>query len=120
MSQINNVIPLLVEAGISLMILSCMREQGIDPRGFGMEFLKGVHWQIGSGNMVDIWSSSWVSSLPNFRISSQKPVGFGFKLNSLIDHASGQWKFQTLSSLFSVKEVAAIGSVNFSISSSEW
>ncbi|KAM7516699.1 hypothetical protein LguiA_006282 [Lonicera macranthoides] len=70
--------------------------------------------------MVDIWSSSWVPSLPNFRISFQKPASCPFiKVNSLIDCASGQWKFQTLSSLFSVKEFVAISSVDLSISSSE-
>ncbi|KAM5553802.1 hypothetical protein ABKV19_025832 [Rosa sericea] len=73
------------------------------------ELLKdSSYWQIGDGEMVDIWSDSWIPELP-----SGKPSRNGIaladvtKVQDLIG-ASGIWNASLIRSLFQVEEAEVI------------
>ncbi|KAF8388967.1 hypothetical protein HHK36_025651 [Tetracentron sinense] len=73
------------------------------------------HWQVGNGRSINIWEDPWVPTLPNFRISSLKPlVNISSIVASLRQSGEGSWNMDRLRELFSDEEVEAIQKIPIS------
>ncbi|XP_062006063.1 uncharacterized protein LOC133723263 [Rosa rugosa] len=75
---------------------------------------ESVYWQIGNGTQVNIWSDSWVPSLPsgkpNVNATALEEVA---GVQDLISN-TGSWNVELINRLFSVEEAEAILSIPLS------
>ncbi|KAL6130521.1 hypothetical protein ACLB2K_068900 [Fragaria x ananassa] len=59
----------------------------------------GVHWKVGDGTQIQIWTDDWIPEVPRYRVHKPPNCEIQF-VHELINHDSRTWNVQVISSLF--------------------
>ncbi|KAK6152121.1 hypothetical protein DH2020_014756 [Rehmannia glutinosa] len=74
--------------------------------------LKGIRWNIGSGDGVRVWHDPWLPSDLNFRVQSAIPAGLeDLRVRDLFLENSNRWDVELISNLFNENEAKLIKSI---------
>ncbi|XP_042958049.1 uncharacterized protein LOC122293560 [Carya illinoinensis] len=75
----------------------------------------GLHWKIGNGNSVRIWSDCWLPTPTSFKVQSPpKTLNIDATVNLLIDQDTLSWNLPLIQSIFFPKEAAIISKLHVS------
>ena len=78
--------------------------------------VKGLRWNVGNGESINIWKDGWVPSLRDFKVSFNPIFGNSVSsVNELIVKREGAWDSKVVMSLFNEVEWKAILSSPISV-----
>ena len=76
---------------------------------------KGVRWQVGDGEKINIWRDKWIPSPYTYMVISPKcDLPCGPRVSALINSATKEWKVDLIKQCFIPQDVEAILSIPLS------
>lgn len=77
----------------------------------------GAKWRVGDGKSIRVFKDGWLSGTNGGRITFS-PMAFGSeaRVDSLMEHNSGQWNDQVIDSCFTPIEAQQIKAIPVSVS----
>lgn len=67
---------------------------------------KWICWELWNGENIEFWKDLWISTLRNFKITSQKPEECNVKyVKDVIDLRTREWNEQILQNIISTNKI---------------